>query len=302
MSWLRWFRRPGPVAPVVETTSGLDVRGDREFSRGQQAKRRAWRELLESTGEAENLRRLANIHRGRRAFFIGNGPSLRSQDLRLLAGEVTFATNWFVNHEHYDAIQPQYYCISSHEVFGGWGAETPALNSDLRGAIAGRQWRSHHFFPLWARDAVLGDDLFSRDRTNFLIFEKPKAEISKRGTLTWDVLSNLDDGYTGIVTFCLPLAYHMGIREVYLLGCDCDYQIKSAQDPKAYFYDFKKHTTSTSKFETLDRIWGPDGEIFKVYGIVRREAEARGMTIKNATHGGLLEIFERASYEELVSK
>lgn len=300
MSWLRWFKGSAPGQPRDVAAAQADPHGDAEFSRGQRAKRQAWRERLESSGEAELLRSLKDIHKGRRAFFVGNGPSLRSQDLRRLAGEITFVTNWFANHDDYDAIKPDYYCISSHEVFGGWEADPPQLSQELRSAIGAREWRARHFFPIWARDAVLGDELFAREKTNFLIFEKPKGLISQRGTLNWDVLSNLDDGYTGIVTFCLPLAYHMGIREVYLLGCDCDYQIKSAADPKAYFYDFKKHTTRTSKFETLDRIWGPGGEIFQVYEIVRREAEARGMVIKNATHGGLLEVFERASYEELV--
>jgi len=275
---------------------------DAEFNPMERKRRKRWRTLLQTTGEADRLAKLENIHRGKRAFFIGNGPSIKNQDLTLLADEITFVTNWFVNHDQYDGIRPTYYCISSHEVFGGWNAKPPLLNKELRDGIAAREWKSHHVFPLWARDAIRADSVFADERTNFLIFERPKAEISRRGTMTWDVTKNLDDGYTGIVTFCLPLAYHMGIREVYLLGCDCDYQISAPQDPKAYFYDFKKHSTTTSKFETLDRIWGPGGEIFTVYEIVRREAEARGVSIRNATAGGLLEVFERVSYETLVGK
>jgi hypothetical protein len=297
----KWLGHPGGASSV--TTSGL-IRSDHEadagFAKRDVAKRQQWRELLVSTGEADRLGHLKDIHKGRRAFIIGNGPSLKQQDLTKLSKEVTFVTNWFANHDQYDLVKPSYYCISSHEVFGGWSAKPPQLNGDLRSAIELRNWKSHHFFPIWARDAVLSDPTFARERTNFLIFERPKAEISKRGAMSWDVFRNLDDGYTGIVTFCLPLAYHMGIREVYLLGCDCDYQIKSATDAKAYFYDFAKHSTSTSKFETLDRIWGPGGEIFDVYAVAKRSGEALGMKIFNATEGGLLEVFDRASYEHLV--
>lgn len=279
-------------APAADIDAGFDQK--------QRERRKAWRQRLVTSGEAARLQSLKDIHKGKRAFFIGNGPSLRQQDLTKLSGEVTFVTNWFANHEDYDAIRPTYYCVSSHEVFGGWKTKTPQLNEQMRSAIVGRQWRAHHFFPLWAREAILADTEFPRDKTHFLIFEQPKADIVKKGSMNWDLLKNLDDGYTGIITFCLPLAYHMGIREVYLIGCDCDYQISSPVDPKAYFYDFSKHTTSTSKFETLDRVWGAGGDIFRVYGIVRREAEARGMKIRNATRGGLLEVFERVTYEDIV--
>ena len=270
------------------------------FSQGKLAQRRQWRDVLRSSGEAERLQKLRNRHKGRRAFIIGNGPSIKGQDLSKLKDEVTFVTNWFANHEDYEEIQPSYYCISSHEVFGGWSAKTPNLNTEMRDAIVQKTWRSHHFFPLWARDAILGDAAFPAEQSNFLIFEKPKASVLERGRMSWDILGNLDDGMTGVITFCLPLALHMGIREVYLLGCDCDYGISQEKDAKQYFYDFSKHTTSTSKFETLDRVWGQGGEIFQIYEIVRREAERRGLRIYNATRGGLLEVFPRVNYEDIV--
>jgi len=298
----RWTRSD-PLANAASAKRGIRTalgRNPDGFTSEQEEARAKWRELLASSGEAARLASLKDIHRGKRAFFIGNGPSINGQDLTKLSSELTFVTNWFANHEHYERIRPTYYCISSHEVFGGWNANPPKLNEDLRRVLVGRQWTSQIVFPLWARPVVTVDPGFGEKPPLYMIFERPKAVISKRGTLNWDVFGNMDDGYTGIVTFCLPLAYHMGIREVYLLGCDCDYQIKTEQDPKAYFYDFSKHSTSTSKFQTLDRIWGPGGEIFQVYEIVRREAEARGMVIKNATAGGLLEVFERTAYEGLV--
>lgn len=287
---LRWLELGDPAGFRDDATA---------FGTAKLVKRALWRREFARTGEARRLEALRDIHRGRRAFVIGNGPSLKSQDLSKLAGEVTFVTNWFANHDQFDAIRPKYYCISSHEVFGGWDAKRPELNSALRDAIVGREWRAHHFFPIVARKALRGDPDFPDDRTNYLIFERPKATILDRRTLNWDLRGNLDDGLTGISTFCIPLAMHMGIREVYLLGCDCDYGLTSAASPKAYFYDFAKHATSTTSFESLSKIWGEGGTIFAMYAILRREAEARGMKIYNATAGGLLEVFERASYEGL---
>ncbi len=293
------------VVSSVRVFLDPDLRDDfvddaRLFTKRQLLQRADWRRKLRQSGEAKRLEQLRGIHAGKRCFIIGNGPSIKTQDLTLLANEVTFVTNWFANHEKYDEIRPTYYCISSHEVFGGWKAETPQLDAAMHKSITERSWRSHHFFPLFAKETLSADRAFPADKTNYMVFERPKASVVDRGTMNWDVCGNMDDGFTGIVTFCIPLAAHMGIKEIYLVGCDCDYQIQTDKDPKAYFYDFKKHTTSTSAFGTLKQVWGEGGTIFQVYDVVRREAEARGIKIFNATAGGLLETFERRSFEEVL--
>ncbi len=46
----------------------------------------------------ESIRRLAelkDVHKGKRAFIVGNGPSLKQTDLSKLKNEVTFAMNCF---------------------------------------------------------------------------------------------------------------------------------------------------------------------------------------------------------------
>src|SRR5690349_18838408 len=39
-----------------------------------------------------------NLHKGRRCFIIGNGPSIKDQDLSPLANEITLVTNSFHVH------------------------------------------------------------------------------------------------------------------------------------------------------------------------------------------------------------
>ena len=46
-----------------------------------------------SRADRRTLESLRNAYAGRRAFIIGNGPSLRCLDLSRLAGEVTFGVN-----------------------------------------------------------------------------------------------------------------------------------------------------------------------------------------------------------------
>src|SRR5258708_28843911 len=59
-------------------------------------------------------------HKGQRCFIIGNGPSLKKQDLSPLANEITFVTNSFYVHPIVgDSWQPTYYFFSDPQYFGG---------------------------------------------------------------------------------------------------------------------------------------------------------------------------------------
>src|SRR5689334_4044737 len=51
-------------------------------------------------------------HKGRRCFVIGNGPSLKEQDLSPLVDEITLVTNSFYAHPIVgDSWQPSYYFL-----------------------------------------------------------------------------------------------------------------------------------------------------------------------------------------------
>ena len=253
-----------------------------------------------ASGAYSDLTKFRNIHAGKRAFVIGNGPSINGQDLTLLKDEVTFVTNWFVNHPDYEKIDPTYYCVSSHEMFGGWGVEQPRANPDWLAAMLARAGRSHKFFSSPFRDYLLNEGIFSARECDFLLFDRPKYQVDHRRDINLDLTQPMDDGYTGIITFCLPLAHYMGITEIYLVGCDCDYKLTTPDAPKAYFYDFSKHTSRTTSHEGLMRAWAEDGPIFQSYEIVRDRFALDGIRIVNCTAGGRLEVFPRADYETVV--
>ena len=59
-----------------------------------------------------------NRHQGQRCFVIGNGPSLKTQDLAPLANEITLVTNTFHIHPLVgDNWQPSYYFLSDPQYF-----------------------------------------------------------------------------------------------------------------------------------------------------------------------------------------
>jgi len=268
----------------------------------QERKRREKREAYLASGAYRNLTRFRNIHAGKRAFIIGNGPSINNQDLTLLKDEVTFVTNWFINHPQYNEIDPSYFCVSSHEMFGGWNTPEPKANQDWLQQMLARGGKTHKFFSYPFRDFLIGDGVFPANQCDFLLFDRPKYQVDEKRDINLDLTQPMDDGYTGIVTFCLPLAHFMGIREIYLVGCDCDYGLTTPDAPKSYFYDFSKHTTKTTSHEGLMRVWADNGPIFQTYEIVRNRFLQDGIQIINCTDGGRLEVFPRARFEDIVAR
>src|SRR5690242_4618800 len=51
-------------------------------------------------------------HKGRRAFVIATGPSLKNQDITGLGDEITFVMSGFWKHSVLEHWQPTYYCLS----------------------------------------------------------------------------------------------------------------------------------------------------------------------------------------------
>src|SRR5437870_4954347 len=67
---------------------------------------------LPVTGNDRRIAALKDIHRGKRCFILGNGPSLKQQDLSLLRDEHVFVTNWFVLQEEFQKLRHSYLCVS----------------------------------------------------------------------------------------------------------------------------------------------------------------------------------------------
>ena len=106
-----------------------------------------------------------------------------------------------------------------------------------------------------------------------------------------DVYLFSDDPYAIVyhgmtVTYsAMQLAVYMGFKEIYLLGCDCDYS-----GEKQHFMDYGLKT------ETADN---PESKAIAAYTTAKNYADEHGIKIYNATRGGKLEVFERVDLDSL---
>jgi hypothetical protein len=155
---------------------------------------------------------LRNQERGKRIFILANGPSLNDEDLAPLRDEVVIGMNAStILEDRFDFIS-QYYVLS----------DARFINAPEK-----RAWAMEKLSAKTQR--VLRADLKPIDDPSF------EGRTTYVNPLSRDGFSkNLSVGfYYGCTTtmLAIQLAWHLGAREVYLLGCDLRYP---EENPRFY--------------------------------------------------------------------
>jgi hypothetical protein len=259
---------------------------------------RRWRHALQrvrfkaagcGVGLTSNERRLLglkNRHAGRRAFVIGNGPSLRQTDVTKLAGEITIGSNGIFLLTEENGFRPTFYTVED------------SLVAEDRAAAICQYSGTTKIVPLdlsrWVR----------RDRDTIYVNFLRYPPTFPRFSPTFEQYAY----WGGTVTFLnLQLAYFLGIREVYLIGVDHNYQSPAK-------FDDVNGTVITSRSVDLNHFhpdyFGPgyrwhDPQVQRMetaYREAKRFFNAHGGMIYNATMGGQLEVFPRVEFRRVLEE
>lgn len=243
-------------------------------------------------GNELRLWRLRNRHLGRRAFIIGNGPSLRIEDLDRLKGEISFACNKiFLAFDQTD-WRPTYY-----------GAEDILMfqKPDSRSTI--QSLPSIKLLPDYA-DYYVGripGTLYYRHG-----YEDRYPELPAFST---DAYRRVWGGNT-VLYIMLQFAYYVGIREVYLLGVDSNYTTpkERVKDTGGSSFDMFRVAGEHNHFHPDylrpgDLMCDPNvHRHLKSFESAGRAFESAGRRIFNATRGGQLELFPRVDFDSIVPR
>lgn len=231
----------------------------------------------------ESIQRLAalkDIHKGKRAFIIGNGPSLRQTNLRKLKGEITFGMNRIYLMFPEMGFKTTYLSVVNDLVI-----EQTARNLATLDIPKFLCWRSRRFFQ------DLQPSTFNLPTFLYTTYDSPRFSADVRGRV-WE-------GAT-VTYVTMQLAFHMGFDEVIIIGVDHNYETKG-----------KPNTTITSTGDDPNHFSGqyfgkgfrwqlPDLDTSEIaYHMARKAYENAGRRIVDATIGGKLTIFEKVDYHSL---
>jgi len=237
------------------------------------------------------------VHKGRRCFVVGNGPSLKSLDMSLLKDEITLGSN------------------KVYLGFKDWG-----FNFTYWGIIDDRQieqypdeWENKlpkdivKFFPfeyLKALNLENGCPLntyhtnYAPYPHNFIDPKRPKEDFTAKYMFS----EKPDVSYLGpTVTYTLlQVAVVMGCNPIYLIGTDHRFNITSEDRKRGYWTSEKGDNHFHSGYSHGKRFNLPEDEKAEAFfNYAAKYCPSLGVTVLNATPGSALKSFPMADFNSL---
>lgn len=228
----------------------------------------------------KRYKKLYQKHKDQSCFIIANGPSLRVEDLELIAKKKiqTFAMNKIYSLYDRTSWRPTYYITQ----------DPTLIRNDFK-EICNSTNDSIVF------EKSPGEKRYDMPRAIYFDMDYSRSWKGKKPGFSNGLNNKLFDGKT--VTYsAIQLAVYMGFRNIYLLGCDCNYS--------------KDNMSITPNSYADPRMYSPKsvGQLpdinyqFLSYSVARKYTESKGVNIYNATRGGMLEVFNRVDFDVVINQ
>jgi hypothetical protein len=238
-------------------------------------------EKYSNSNDSKKISTLKNTHVGERCFIVGNGPSLTTQDLDMIAGEDSFGVNKIFQLYNKTKWCQTYYCCCDKDawMFCKNFFENNFTNSIL---LLDMELKIDNLRDHPSIYRFHGAPRFSLKRHNYKQFEN---------ILFAENLQNGVYMVFTVVIIAIQFAIYMGYKEIYLLGADCNY----SGDPQK---NYPKEMTMNYAQPRYDEV---NQNLMRSYSVVKEYAESHSIKILNATRGGKLELFERVDLDTLLN-
>lgn len=236
------------------------------------------------TSDSQFIKSLKDTKKGKRCFIIGNGPSLKPEDLDKLIAEDTFAFNRIYYLFDKTKWRPTYYMCVDADVLEMNAKEI--CNLDLPCILLGRKIQNKSVDNIHLICDYAPFKLNKWDYTTPFVSE--------------DVSNYFCSCYT--VTFeALQLAIYMGYEEIYLLGVDHNYSVKVSPKGKVsrdetikdYFDGLHKTDITMMNYEATTAAF---------QAVQDYCSQGKKVRVYNATRGGKLEVFQRVAFDDVINR
>ena len=241
-----------------------------------------------------------NVHRGERCFILGSGYSILTQDLARLKDEIVITQNHFHSHKDIKAIHPNYHVVipkfHPSEYDQDWVDWIQEMETTLPPDTT-------YFFGSNTRNLI--DEKTGLSARTYYIntgfhaicLHHAKTKITKR-------IMNIPT----VITQCITIALYMGFSKIYLMGFDLDqiFQLSKGRD-SVRFYGHSQITRNDAEKNVEDKYASNGFDYFNQWMIwqqlilLREYAEENNIEIVNAANGGVLNVFKRENYNEILN-
>lgn len=239
---------------------------------------------------------IKNTHKGERCVIVGNGPSLKSQEMSLLKSVFTFTVNnIFKNQSLYDSVD-----TDCHVEIDPSFLNMPDTDfAQMLSALASNEKR--RLFLTSSANLKRKSMIESHNMMPvFLYMHKYLVDMK------WPNLSFSAYSVHNVVLAAIQCAMYMGFSEIILVGCDMTSFYENLEynangkciDNHIHEIDFKYYEL-IRKEKDNSYMLSEYGQTLNEFKKLAEIAHANGVKILNATNGGILDMLPRIEYNSL---
>ena len=240
---------------------------------------------FEKTAYGKQIAELKNIHKGKRCFLVGNGPSLKAEDLTKIHknGDISFGFNRVYNIFDDTPWRPTYYISQDEKMLSGCAETVDKLNLPVK------------FIPIqlhWYYDITISNAWYFN-------MNWQQAENPMEFGFSDDIAHEIFCASTGMYTAAQMAAY-MGCTEIYFIGVDHHFHTSINNNGKIVVDNSVKDYFSDKYNMDKDNLYIPNTEKSTLtYVAMKKHCDERNIKVFNATRGGKLKVFPRVDFDSL---
>lgn len=219
-----------------------------------------------------------NKYNGKRCFIVATGPSLTIKDLDMIKDEYSFGMNTCALALDKTEWRPTFYGIQDEYIY-------EKLETSLNSMAA--SYLPEVFISVSIMQKFSTPERFKTFPLHYLDHKMFHIKGFGKYKFSDDCYACIYDGYS--ITFSLmQLACYMGFKEIYLLGCDCNYNQE------------KKHFIESGHVDPKYTVMGNK----MIYGhyMFKEFADKIGVKVINCTRGGMLDVYPRKSLDDIIDR
>ena len=244
---------------------------------------------------------------GKRCFILGNGPSLRDEDLNKLRGEIVFTCNNIGKSGLLDGIVPFAHFMTDIRLVNGEDASSRRSRIAENVRLLKRQYAQPLLFLGYGlRDFAIESGLAEEFETHYIF----QSLYSYSPKYIPDLCRSVPSTPT-VVQAAILAAFYMGFCEVYLLGCDCtgflslatvlsdynrsqmSYAYKTDETDRKIISNVMSQSTTAEELSNYARL-------FRDYQLMNEYCKGKGIKLVNLSSGGILNELPRARLEDII--
>lgn len=232
---------------------------------------------------SKRLRQFKDIHKGETCFIVGNGPSLRAEDLEKIHQKniPSFAFNRIYLMFDKTNWRPTYYVSQDEKTLLNCKETVNDMKLD------------HKFFPLFLK-------YYHNINIKNAYYYGFKSSVKGIPVFSEDISKYIGRSTTVAYT-AAQIAVYMGFKKIYLIGIDHNFSLYKNEKGELVKNETVKDYFTDEYNKDKGELYIPSlGNSTNAFKVMRRFCDDNNIEVYNSTRGGKLEVFTRVNVDKIL--